>query len=89
MTTFLGIAALILALSLTLGLVRVFVGPSLEDRMLSIQLVGTSGVGLVLLLGVILKLPASLDVALVLALLAAVSVVALTRRERRSESTHD
>jgi multicomponent Na+:H+ antiporter subunit F len=89
MITFLSIAALILALSLVLGLVRVFIGPAIEDRMLSLQLVGTSGVGLVLLLGVILDLAASLDLALVLALLAAVSVVALTRQERKLESTHD
>ena len=89
MTGFLSFAALLLALSLMLGLLRVFIGPSIEDRMLSIQLVGTSGVGMVLLLGRILDLPSSLDVALVLALLAAVSVVALTRQERQRESDHD
>jgi multicomponent Na+:H+ antiporter subunit F len=86
MNGFLTFAALILALSLLLGLVRVFIGPSVEERMLSIQLVGTSGVGLVLLMGYLLDLPSSLDVALVMALLAAVSVVAFTRRERRLES---
>lgn len=89
MTGFLTLAALIMTLSLTLGLIRVFIGPSVEDRMLSIQLVGTSGVGLVLLMGYLLNLPSSLDVALVLALLAAISVVALTRRERRPEASHD
>ena len=89
MTAWLSYAALGLLLSLTLGLVRVFKGPSLEDRMLSAQLVGTSGVGLILLFGRLLALPASIDVALLLALLAAVSVVALTRRQHQQESTHD
>ena len=83
------LAALILTASLMLGLVRVFIGPSLEDRMLSAQLVGTSGVGLLLLLGRLLELPSSLDLALVLALLAAVSVVALSRRHSTGGSRHD
>jgi multicomponent Na+:H+ antiporter subunit F len=89
MNTLLILAALILTVSLMLGLVRVFIGPSLEDRMLSAQLVGTSGVGLLLLLGKLLELPSSLDLALVLALLAAVSVVALSRRHSAGESRHD
>jgi len=38
-----------------------------------------TGVGLLLLLGFLLDMPASIDVALVLALLAAVAVAALTR----------
>ena len=83
------IASLILLLSLGLGLLRVYMGPSLEDRMLSVQLVGSTGVGLLLLFGFLLEMPASVDVALVLALLAAVSVAALTRRESRQEADDD
>ena len=89
MTAFLSLAAILIALSLGLGLVRVFRGPAIEDRMMSAQLVGTTGVGLLLVLGFLLDMPASIDVALVLALLAAVAVVALTRREIPSESRHD
>ncbi len=89
MTVFLSLTAILIALSLGLGLVRVFRGPAIEDRMMSAQLVGTTGVGLLLVLGFLLDMPASIDVALVLALLAAVAVVALTRRERASESRHD
>ena len=89
MNGFLILASLILAFSLMLGLVRVFIGPSIEDRMLSAQLVGTSGVGLLLLLGRLLELPSSLDLALVLALLAAVSVVALSRRHSTGGTAHD
>ena len=39
-----------MALSLGLGLLRVFKGPAIEDRIMSAQLVGTTGVGLLLLL---------------------------------------
>ena len=89
MTGFLLISALVLASSLGLGLVRVFSGPSTEDRMMAAQLVGTTGVGLLLLFDPLLEMPSSIDVALVLALLAAVSVAALTRREKGLESDHD
>ena len=89
MTAFLSIAAALLAISLGLGLVRGFRGPAIEDRMMSAQLVGTSGVGLLLLFGFLLDMPASIDIALVLALLAAVAVVALTQQERFSRSRHD
>jgi multicomponent Na+:H+ antiporter subunit F len=76
----LGLTLLLLALSLLLGLVRVLKGPSLEDRLLSVLLLGSGGVGLLLLLSVSMQLTALIDVALVLALLAAVTAAALTRR---------
>ena len=71
---------LLLFLTLLLGLGRALRGPTLEDRMLSIQLLGTGGVALLLLLAMLTGAPALVDAALVLALLAAVAVVALTRR---------
>jgi multicomponent Na+:H+ antiporter subunit F len=78
MVDFLGAAALLLMATLLLGLVRVFRGPSSGDRMMAAQLMGTTGVGLLLLLQPVLGIPALVDVALVLALLAAVAVAALT-----------
>jgi multicomponent Na+:H+ antiporter subunit F len=78
MKTLLGSAAAFLLATLLLGLVRVFRGPSSGDRMLAAQLVGTTGVGVLLLLWPVLGIPALVDVALVLALLAAVAVAALT-----------
>lgn len=74
-------ASLLLILSLMLGLVRAFKGPSLSDRIMSIQLLGTGGVALLCLLSLALALPALLDTALILALLAVVTVIALTRQE--------
>ena len=78
MLDLLGAAALVLLATLLLGLVRVFRGPSTGDRMMAAQLMGTTGVGLLLLLQPVLGVPALVDVALVLALLAAAAVAALT-----------
>ncbi len=75
----------ILLITLLLGLVRALRGPTLQDRMLSVQLLGTGGVALLLLLAGLIEMPALLDVALVLALLAAVAAVAVTRREVRRD----
>lgn len=77
----LAIASLILLITVAVGLARAMIGNSLEDRMLSVQLLGTGGVGLLLLLSFVLSAPALLDVALVLALLSAVAAAALTRRK--------
>ena len=79
--TLLLIPALILLLTMVTGLLRALMGPSLQDRMLSVLLLGTGGVGLLLLLAFALAQPALIDVALVLALLAAMTAAALTRRE--------
>ncbi len=74
--------ALILFLLLTLaaGLWRVRRGPTAADRMLAAQLFGTTAVAVLLLLAQASGNPALRDVALVFALLAAITVVAFTRR---------
>ncbi|MBK1632613.1 multiple resistance and pH regulation protein F [Thiohalocapsa halophila] len=72
--------ALVLLLTMSAGLVRVVIGPTPADRMMAAQLLGTSGMAVLLLLGLALEVPALLDVALIFALLAAVSVAAFTRR---------
>jgi multicomponent Na+:H+ antiporter subunit F len=66
---------------MVLGLLQALRGPELQDRMLAVLLLGTGGVGLLLLLAFLLEQPALIDVALVLALLAAMTSAALTRRE--------
>jgi multicomponent Na+:H+ antiporter subunit F len=75
------IPALLLLLTMVLGLLQALRGPELQDRMLAVLLLGTGGVGLLLLLAFLLEQPALIDVALVLALLAAMTSAALTRRE--------
>jgi len=89
LTSFLLLSTIVLGVSLGLGLVRVFKGPSIEDRMMSVQLLGTSGVGMLLLSAPLLDISSNVDVALVLALLAAVSVAALTVRERVAGQDHE
>jgi len=81
MSELLAVSALALILSLFLGLLRVVRGPGAGDRMLAMQLIGTTGVGLLLLLSLLLDQTALIDVALILALLAAVAAAAFTGRE--------
>jgi multicomponent Na+:H+ antiporter subunit F len=86
MTELLSLSVLVLMLSLSLGLVRVLLGPGAGNRMLATQLIGTTGVGTLLLLGSLLEQPALFDVALLLALLAAVAAAAFTGvRESRDD----
>jgi len=73
-------AALVLLATMSTGLLRALWGPTPSDRMMAVQLMGTSGIGVLLLLGPAIGVPALVDVALVFALLAAVAIVAFTRR---------
>lgn len=79
------IALNLLLFSLLIGLFRAWLGPSVEDRFSAILLIGTGGVAILLILGILLQITGLYDVALVLALLAVVGTVALTQ----SESNHD
>jgi multicomponent Na+:H+ antiporter subunit F len=72
--------ALFLLLNVVAGLLRVWWGPTPADRMLAAQLFGSTGVAILLLLAQGLNRPALRDVALVLALLAAVATVVFVRR---------
>lgn len=69
----------LLLLALCIGAARVIISNSLANRMLAVQLLGSIGVALLLLWGQMAGAEALFDVALVLALLSAVSTVALTR----------
>lgn len=76
---YLGIA-LFLLLTLVAGLWRVLRGPTSADRMLAAQLFGTTAVACVLLLAQAFEYPPLRDVALIFALLAAVTAIAFVRR---------
>jgi multicomponent Na+:H+ antiporter subunit F len=86
MTWLLEAVALLLLVTLALGLLRIWRGPTVADRMLAAQLFGTTGVGLLLVLAELQQLPALRDVALVLALLAVMAVLAFVARVWRRES---
>ena len=80
MTWVLETIALLLLATLALGLIRIWRGPNIADRMLAAQLFGTTGVGLLLVLAELQQLDALRDVALVLALLAVMAVLAFVAR---------
>jgi multicomponent Na+:H+ antiporter subunit F len=71
-------AGLVLAMA-ALGLVRIFYGPRDADRMIAVQLIGTCGVAILLLLAAASQATPITDVALILALLAAFLSVAFVR----------
>jgi len=79
MTTLYLIVALALLASLGGGIVPIFRGPTPGDRMLVIQLFGTAAVAVLILVGEAMHTPALVDIALVLALLAAITMVAFIR----------
>lgn len=71
MASFLIIVSAFVLAMLSLGLACVLRGPEKTDRMMSVQLLGTNGIAAALLLAVATRSPAIVDVALLLALLAA------------------
>ena len=77
----------LLLLTIMIGLGRVVLGPARVDRLLAIQLFGTTGTALLLVLAQSQEQPAVRDVALLLGLLAAVASAALVQLLRRSR--HD
>lgn len=72
--------ALFLLINLVVALVRAARGPTPADRMLTALLFGSTGVGVLALLAYAGGAPALVDVALTLALLAAIAGVAFARR---------
>jgi len=74
------VLAMFLLLNLGAGMWRVLRGPTAADRMLAAQLFGTTAVAVLLLLAEMTNSVALRDVALVFALLAAVTAIAFVRR---------
>lgn len=79
MNAFLLAAAAGVLATVALGLVRVVRGPARTDRMMAAQLLGTGGLGALLLYGVATRTSAALDVALLLAVLTPFAAVAFFR----------
>jgi multicomponent Na+:H+ antiporter subunit F len=66
----LGAAAFVLA-TVAIGLIRLLHGPTDADRIMAAQLLGTGGAAVLVLVAIATSTPAVVDVALVLALVAA------------------
>lgn len=79
MTTFYWVAAIVLLVSIGGGAFQVMRGPTAGDRVLIMQLLGTGAVAVLLLVGKASANAAFVDVALLLALLAAITMVAFVR----------
>jgi multicomponent Na+:H+ antiporter subunit F len=71
MADFLLAAAGFVLVVVALGLVRILRGPTIADRIMAVQLLGTGGIATLVLLAVATGMPAAIDVALSLAVLAA------------------
>lgn len=91
MTTFLMAASIVVLMTIAIGFVRVLLGPGRADRLIAAQLFGTAGVAWILLIAYATGKPGLSDVALVLALLAAVTAIAFVKRAWKSpeEETHE
>jgi multicomponent Na+:H+ antiporter subunit F len=76
MTDFLLAAAIFAVATVAVALVRILRGPGDAERMMAAQLLGTGGVGALLLYGAASGEGSAIDVALTLALLAAFAAVA-------------
>jgi len=77
--------ALFLLFNLSIGLIRVVRGPTDCDRMLAAQLFGTTAVAILLVLGEVTEKIALQNVALVFALLSAVTAIAFVRHSSGGE----
>ena len=81
---FLAAAAALLA-TMALGLTRAFAGPTVYDRVLAVNSIGTKTVLLIAVLGFLMERPDFLDISLLYALLNFIGTIAVLRfiRQRR------
>jgi multicomponent Na+:H+ antiporter subunit F len=86
MTTFLLAASAFVLLMTALGLVRVLRGPGDADRIMAAQLLGSGGIGALLLFAEGTERHAAIDVALTLALLSTFVSVAFAQAAKRADA---
>lgn len=72
--------ALILLAAMAVGMIRIVIGPTAADRMMTAQLFGTCGVAILLLFAHGFARAVLLDIALVFALLATLATMTFVRR---------
>lgn len=68
----------ILSLSAVLVFIRFLIGPSLSDRVVSLDLLITIGIGIIAIYSIITNQPTFLDIAMILALIAFLGTVAFS-----------
>jgi multicomponent Na+:H+ antiporter subunit F len=79
--------SLVILIAIAVGLVRAFLGPTLYDRVLAVNMVGTLTVLMVAVLGFMTGRPDFLDIALVYVLISFVSTIAVLRVYTASKDT--
>lgn len=67
-----------LSVSLILVFIRFFIGPSIVDRVISLDLLITIGIGIITIYSIYTNQPTFLDVAMILALIAFLGTVAFS-----------
>ena len=73
------IVSIVILIAIAVGLLRAFLGPTLYDRVLAVNMVGTLTVLIVAVLGFMTERPEFLDIALVYVLISFVSTIAVLR----------
>ena len=72
-------AAVALMITMAFAVIRAFVGPTLYDRILAVNMFGTKTVLIIAVLGFLMGRPDFLDIALVYALINFIGVIALLK----------
>ena len=85
MDSFLRVAAGLVVIAVGFGLARIFRGSRDADRMMAVQLLGTAGIAVMMLMAGTWHGAAALDVALTLALLSAFTSVAFVKNRRSNK----
>jgi multicomponent Na+:H+ antiporter subunit F len=77
----------VLALSALIIFIRFVIGPSLSDRVVALDLLITTGIGMIAIYSIVTNQPTFLDIAMILALIAFLSTVAfayyIEKRKRK------
>ncbi len=72
-------AAAAILVTMGLALIRAFIGPTLYDRILAVNMFGTKTVLMIAVLGFLMGRPAFLDIALVYALINFIGTIAMLK----------
>lgn len=79
MSTVIMISLVLMTLALCLAFVRLFLGPSLPDRVVALELFSSIIVGIIGVVAISTDVPSLLDVAIVMALMAFMAAIGFAR----------
>ncbi|KAA0011723.1 pH regulation protein F [Billgrantia pellis] len=79
MSTVIMLSLILMTLALCLAFVRLFIGPSLPDRVVALELFSSMIVGIIGVVAIATDVPSLLDVAIVMALMAFMAAIGFAR----------